>query len=47
MIDRNEAYNLLKKYLKEDKLIKHSLAVEAIMKKITISLGELSRQRGG
>jgi len=32
MIDREEAYKLLKKYLRDDKLIKHSLAVEAILR---------------
>ncbi len=34
MIDRNEAIIWLKKYLYDDKLIKHSLAVEAIMSNI-------------
>jgi putative nucleotidyltransferase with HDIG domain len=34
MMNRNEAYNLLKQYLKNSKLIKHSLAVEAIMRGI-------------
>jgi len=33
MINREEAIVLLRKYLRDDKLIKHSLAVEAIMKK--------------
>ena len=40
MINREEAFVLLKKYLRDDKLIKHSLAVEAIMKKIAKKLGE-------
>jgi len=33
MINREEALVLLRKYLRDDKLIKHSLAVEAIMKR--------------
>ena len=40
MIDREEALSLLKKYLREDKLVKHSLAVEAIMKEIGRKLGK-------
>lgn len=32
MINREEAFALLKKYLRDDKLIKHSLAVEAILR---------------
>ena len=39
MISRDEAFALLKKYLRDDKLIKHSLAVEAIM-------GEMGRKLG-
>ncbi len=38
MINRREAFTLLKKYIKNDKLIKHSLAVEAIMGEIATSL---------
>jgi len=34
MMNRNEALTLLKKYLKDNKLLKHSLSVEAIMKGI-------------
>lgn len=33
---RDQAYDLVKKYLKDDKLIKHSLAVEAIMRSIAL-----------
>ena len=40
MINRNEAYKLLQKYIKNEKLIKHSIAVEAIMKKIAYFLQE-------
>ena len=40
MINRNEAFMLIKKYLEDDKLIKHSLAVEAIMGRIARSLDE-------
>lgn len=38
MIDRNEALILLNNYLQDDKLLKHSFAVEAIMKKLAIRL---------
>ena len=40
MISRNEAVALLKKYLRDDKLIKHSLAVEAIMREMGRKLGK-------
>jgi len=40
MISREEAFSLLKKYLRDDKLIKHSLAVEAIMKEMGRKLGK-------
>jgi len=40
MINREEAFSLLKKYLRDDKLIKHSLAVEAIMKEMGKKLGK-------
>jgi len=40
MIAREEAYNLLTKYLKNDKLVKHCLAVEAIMRALARELGE-------
>ena len=32
MINRKEAFALLRKYIRDDKLVKHSLAVEAIMR---------------
>ncbi len=40
MISREEALNLLQQYLKNEKLVKHCLAVEAIMKAIARELGE-------
>jgi putative nucleotidyltransferase with HDIG domain len=39
-IDRNEAIELIKKHIKNDKLFKHMLAVEAIMKEVAIFLNE-------
>lgn len=40
MINREEAYALLKKYLRDDKLVKHSLAVEAILIDMAKRLGK-------
>ena len=40
MITRDEAFALLQKYLKNEKLLKHSLAVEAIMKKMAQKLSK-------
>jgi putative nucleotidyltransferase with HDIG domain len=40
MINREEAFALLQKYLKDDKLIKHSLAVEAILRKMAKKIGK-------
>jgi putative nucleotidyltransferase with HDIG domain len=40
MLDREEALKLVKSHVKNDKLIKHMLAVEAIMKKTAEFLGE-------
>jgi putative nucleotidyltransferase with HDIG domain len=40
MITREEAFVLLQKYLKDEKLIKHSLAVESIMRKMANKLGK-------
>jgi putative nucleotidyltransferase with HDIG domain len=40
MINREEAFALLKKYLRDDKLIKHSLAVEAILIDMAKKLGK-------
>jgi putative nucleotidyltransferase with HDIG domain len=40
MIDRQEALLLLEKYVRNDKLIKHSLAVEAIMNEVAKILGK-------
>jgi len=40
MINREEAFVLLKKYLRDDKLIKHSLAVEAILIDMAKKLGK-------
>ena len=42
MINREEAFSLLKKYLRDDKLIKHSLAVEAMY---DVSKNELGKDR--
>jgi len=39
MIAREDAYNLVKKYIRKENLIKHSLAVEAIMRAIARKLG--------
>jgi len=40
MLTRNEAYELLRKNLRTENLIKHSLAVEAILKNTAKKLGE-------
>lgn len=40
MISRDEAFNLLKSYLKDEKMVKHCLAVEAIMRAVARRLGE-------
>jgi len=40
MITREEAFALLQKYLKDEKLIKHSLAVEIIMREMANKLGK-------
>jgi uncharacterized protein len=40
MITREEAFALLQKYLKDEKLIKHSLAVETIMREMAKKLGK-------
>jgi len=40
MIDRNQAIVLIRKYLKDEDLIKHSIATEAILKKIARILGK-------
>ena len=39
-MDRDSALNLLKQYIKNDKLIKHCIAVGAIMKELAKELGE-------
>ncbi len=39
-MDRDSALNLLKRYIKNDKLIKHCIAVGAIMKELAKELGE-------
>jgi len=39
-MNRNEAFELVKKYLKNKNLLKHSLAVEACMKALAEKLGE-------
>jgi putative nucleotidyltransferase with HDIG domain len=40
MIDRNQGFELLNKYLKNENLLKHSLAVEAILKDMALYLNE-------
>jgi putative nucleotidyltransferase with HDIG domain len=40
MITRQEAYELLKKYNKSDNLVKHGMAVEAVMRYFAGQLGE-------
>jgi len=46
MINRDESFALLGKYLKDDKLLKHSLAVEAILVKTARNLKENERLWG-
>jgi putative nucleotidyltransferase with HDIG domain len=46
MIQRDEALTLLKEYLKNDNLVKHSLAVEAIMTALAKHLSENSEVWG-
>ncbi|MEA3443621.1 MAG: HDIG domain-containing protein [Bacteroidota bacterium] len=40
MINRNEALELLKQYVKKENMLKHSLASEAVMKALARRLGE-------
>jgi putative nucleotidyltransferase with HDIG domain len=40
LISRNEALNLLKKYVRDEKIIKHCISVEAIMRGIAERIGE-------
>jgi len=40
MLTREEAYSLLRQYLHDDKLIKHCIAVESIMRKLAMRLNE-------
>ncbi|MDK6028218.1 HDIG domain-containing protein [Ignisphaera sp. 4213-co] len=40
MISRTEALNLLRKYLVDEKMIKHCIAVESIMRSLARMLGE-------
>lgn len=40
MLDRREALHLLQEYLKDEKMIKHCIAVEAIMRSLARRLGE-------
>ncbi len=39
MIDRSRAIELLRKYLRDDKIVKHCIAVEAIMRALARRLG--------
>jgi predicted hydrolase (HD superfamily) len=38
--DRENAFELLKKYIQSESLIKHALAVEAVMKRFAVHFGE-------
>ena len=40
MLERKKAYNLLNQYLPDDKMIKHSIAVEKIMITLATKLNE-------
>ena len=40
MISREEALNLLRRYLRDEKMVKHCIAVEAIMRNLAKRLGE-------
>jgi len=40
MVSRNQALEFLKMYLKDEKMVKHCIAVEAIMKSLARRLGE-------
>ncbi|MEL9940625.1 MAG: HDIG domain-containing protein [Ignisphaera sp.] len=40
MISREEALNLLRRYLRDEKMVKHCIAVEAIMRSLAKRLGE-------
>ncbi len=44
---REEAYQLLKEYNKNDSLINHALAVEAVMKHFAVLLGEDDQEKWG
>lgn len=46
LIDRNQALELLCKYLKSERLRNHCLATEAIMKKVALHLGEDEKRWG-
>ncbi|HIP56536.1 MAG TPA: HDIG domain-containing protein, partial [Ignisphaera aggregans] len=40
MLTREEAYSLLKQYVHDEKLIKHCIAVEAIMRRLATRLNQ-------
>ena len=46
-MDREKAFDLVKKYIKNKNLIKHSLAVEAIMKEIAKELNNVKSKSKG
>jgi uncharacterized protein len=46
MIDRDKAFELLKKYVKKENLIYHSLASEAVMRALAEHLGEDAEKWG-
>jgi len=45
-MDRQEAYKLVKKHLKNKNLVKHTLAVEAVMRRLARRLGEDEEEWG-
>ncbi len=46
MIDRKQAFNLIKKYIKNESLLQHSLISELILRKLAIILGKYEDQWG-
>lgn len=46
MISRKEAFDLLVEHVKSENMLKHSLASEAVMKKLAIRLGEDENEWG-
>lgn len=46
MISRKEAFELLTEYVKNENMLKHCLASEAVMKKLAVRLGENENEWG-